>query len=569
MKKILFLTFLNLLFTLPVYASIKVAVMPFEVLSKNPDIKQFGLGTTDTLTNALGSIPDFVMVDRGQLSTIMKEQAFQQSGFTNADESIKLGKILNIELLVVGSIQDENNMYRITARFTDVATAKVVKSIQVTGNSIFNLQDQLATELINSQKILITPQQKTRIEDITKATINVAAYDYYTKGRTEYFRQTEIGFRNAINYFDQALNVDKTYTLALASKSEAQALLAYELKKNGMDFSSLLKESENNASEAIRQKDDLAESHRALSIVYSLIQKHKEGQVEAQKAITLNPNDAEAYISLWINNKFNPEDPNIHKAIALNPYLAPAYNNLGLAYSIRRKYDLAISNFQQAIKVNPEYVSSYLNLGLLYQQQNKSEEAISYFQQAIKVNPNYAFAYYHLGNIYNEQNNLDQSIIQLNKAIVINPNFYSAMINLANIYNKQQNFKEATNMFKNILKIKPNDEQSIKELNKIYHNMALEYYSQTNFKEAINTYNQILALNPKDASALTNLGVSYYAISNFEQSEHNYLKAININPNDANIHYNLGITYKAQGNNDLATKEFKKACDLGYKASCQ
>ena len=63
---------------MPAWAEKKISVLPFEILTQKEDMKQFGIGTMDSLTNALSNVPEFIMVDRGQLNTILKEQAFQK-----------------------------------------------------------------------------------------------------------------------------------------------------------------------------------------------------------------------------------------------------------------------------------------------------------------------------------------------------------------------------------------------------------------------------------------------------------------------------------------------------------
>lgn len=568
MKKLLFVSLFNVLSILPAQAETKIAVMPFEVLSKDPNVQQFGLGTTDTLTNALSSVPDFIMVDRGQMNMIMKEQALQNSGFTDASGAAKIGKILNVDLLILGSIQSEDKSYRITAKFTNVETGKILKSVQVTGNSIFSLQDQLASEIITSQKVNITPAQKERIDNITNATNNLTAYDYFIKGRTSYLKFTEDGFKEAINYFDKALEVDKNYTLALATKSEAEALLSYELKKNGLEFETLLKEAETNALSAINKENNLAESHRALSLIYNLQRKRKAGQEEAQKAIMLNPSDAEAYVSLWINTRYEPDAPEIQKAITLNPYLVPAYNQLGLAYNMKRKYSEAIENFQKAIKINPEYTPAYLNLGLAYQEQKETDKAIKAFENGITSNPKYSFAYYHLGSLYSQNNNFALAESNFKQAISINPKFNNAFLELGKVYNKQKKYQDAVNVLKKALEINPKYKYTVQEITSTYQNLANELFGQKNYKDAIISYRALTELNPNDVFNLVNLGISHYLLGEYSNAIEVYNKALTINPNNPDAHDNLGMAYQATGKNDLAVTEYKKACELGKTVTC-
>ena len=122
-KKILSASALFLaLFAAPSYAEKRLAVLPFDVPESRPDMKQFGIGITDTINIALSGIHDFIMIDRSQFENILKEQAFQQSGMTDPEKITKLGRLVGAEILIVGSIQTDGLSYRITARLTEVET---------------------------------------------------------------------------------------------------------------------------------------------------------------------------------------------------------------------------------------------------------------------------------------------------------------------------------------------------------------------------------------------------------------------------------------------------------------
>ncbi|RYY00211.1 hypothetical protein EON78_01730, partial [bacterium] len=232
------------LLSLSAEAKKTIAVLPFEVLSEDPEYKQFGIGTMDTLSVALTSIPEFTMIDRGRMTNTIKEQAFQQSGLADLSQSVKLGKILGAEILVTGTIQSFDKKFRVTASFIDVQTGKIVQASKVTGENIFDLQDQLADQIILLENVKLSSQQRQEISKITKATTNNLAFDNYTNGKTEYYKLLNVAltgenmpetqqlelFNKAIEYFDKAIEADSNYFLAIASKGETQGLLSKFLK---------------------------------------------------------------------------------------------------------------------------------------------------------------------------------------------------------------------------------------------------------------------------------------------------------------------------------------------------
>lgn len=194
-KLLLISTFSSLIFALPSFAEKKrIAVLPFEVLTERADLKQFGIGTSDSITFSLNNVPEFIMIDRGQLQSVIKEQAFQNSNFVDKVSSVKLGKLLGAEVLVIGSIQMFGDQFRVNSRLTEVKTGKILKTSQVTGANIFDLQDKIAQEIAKFENIKLTVEQKTEIKKITQSTSNINAYDLYTQGRSAYLEFTREGY---------------------------------------------------------------------------------------------------------------------------------------------------------------------------------------------------------------------------------------------------------------------------------------------------------------------------------------------------------------------------------------
>src|ERR1019366_9013751 len=104
---------------------------------------------------------------------VLKEQAFAQTGLVDQETALKVGKLMQAQMLITGSIQQGGVRLRITANFTDVQTGEVKDSRQVTGADIFDLQDQLAGLFIKGQNVTVTAQQQQRVEKVLKSTADL------------------------------------------------------------------------------------------------------------------------------------------------------------------------------------------------------------------------------------------------------------------------------------------------------------------------------------------------------------------------------------------------------------
>lgn len=66
---------------------------------------------------------------------------------------------------------------------------------------------------------------------------------------------------------------------------------------------------------------------------------------------------------------------NYSKAIKIDPKFAKAYNNRGIAYVWKKKYDLAITDFNKAIKLDPKNGKAYNNRAIVYSYQGETDKA--------------------------------------------------------------------------------------------------------------------------------------------------------------------------------------------------
>ena len=70
-------------------------------------------------------------------------------------------------------------------------------------------------------------------------------------------------------------------------------------------------------------------------------------------------------------------------ALALEPDLAGALNNLANALVARGRAEEALSHFEAALKLDPNLIEAHINLGTTLLQQGKSQSAAAQFERAL------------------------------------------------------------------------------------------------------------------------------------------------------------------------------------------
>ncbi|NES03559.1 MAG: tetratricopeptide repeat protein, partial [Okeania sp. SIO2F4] len=75
---------------------------------------------------------------------------------------------------------------------------------------------------------------------------------------------------------------------------------------------------------------------------------------------------------------------------------------LGVIAGLEGQPKEAVLYFDKAVKLNPNNAEIYSNFGLALKDSQQPEAAIEYYQKAIELQPNYAEPYNGLGNIFLE-----------------------------------------------------------------------------------------------------------------------------------------------------------------------
>ncbi len=201
--------------------------------------------------------------------------------------------------------------------------------------------------------------------------------------------------------------------------------------------------------------------------------------------------------------KFDEEVEACKKALSINPNDAEAWNNLGAAYHVQGKFDEAVEAFRKALSINPNDAEACYNLGFAYHSQGKFDEAVHAYRKALSINPNHAEAWTNLGAAYGSQGKLDDAVEAHRKALSINPNLAEAWTNLGVAYRNQGKLDEAVEAHRKALSINPNYAEA-------WTNLGAAYHRQGKFEEAVEALRKALSINPNLAEAWSNLGVAYY-----------------------------------------------------------
>lgn len=108
------------------------AVVPFAENDEESRSRRLGLVVSDMVLTNLARDHRINLIERGRLSVVLEEQAFQMTGAVDPAKAAEVGKLLGARGLVVGEVTDTGDAFRIGARVLDMETAAVLAASEAT-----------------------------------------------------------------------------------------------------------------------------------------------------------------------------------------------------------------------------------------------------------------------------------------------------------------------------------------------------------------------------------------------------------------------------------------------------
>jgi TolB-like protein/DNA-binding winged helix-turn-helix (wHTH) protein/Tfp pilus assembly protein PilF len=311
-----------------------LAVLPLKNVSGDSAQDYFADGMTDALINEVTKIDTIRVMSRPAVMNYKKD----------GRSPTQIGRELKVDAVLTGSVARTGDRVRVVLQLVDVPTGRDLWSEELDRD----LRDGLALEAQVRADIADKIGLKSRLpQQPNLSSVNAEAYDQLLRGRFYLYRQTREDNEAAIAAFEKAVATEPNFAAAHAELAQAYVWKLF-----------------------LFAPGDKKVEEKAF--------------IEVEKALALDPDSADSYLArgrlLWTPTNRFPHDRAIKEyrhALALNPNLDEARNQLALVYCHIGAFAEALQESKMALTTNPNNNLAQFRIGQTLNFEGKYDEALS------------------------------------------------------------------------------------------------------------------------------------------------------------------------------------------------
>jgi len=386
-----------------------VAVLYFENLSGSKEDEYFRDGMTEDIITELSKIRELKVIPR---PTVLPYR-------DKAVTSVQVGQQLHTAYILGGSLRRSGNRLRINTQLVDTRTDFPLWSERYDREvkDVFELQDEIARKIAEALRITLSPQEERALAD--KPTDNLQAYDFYLRGRSYTRQGTRQDLQFALQMFESAAAMDRSFALAYAGVAFVCARIYDTFEREPVWI--------------------------------------ERCSAASGRAIALQPNLAEALVAqAWVfyaDKNYKEAIRCAREAIQLKPHCDGVYHILGSAYFASDRWQEALDSIPQALEANGDDYNTYIPFINAVQGLHRQQEAsrlihkqMEVLAKQIQAVPEDMRARNLIANRYAVLGKVEEAETEMKMAVALRPNDPSILYNAACLYGILGNKREALGM---------------------------------------------------------------------------------------------------------------------------
>ena len=346
-----------------------IAILPFVNATGDEEADYLSDGVTETLINTLAQVPG--------LRVMSRTSVFRYKDHLPTPSAA--GHELGVSAVVFGRIESAGDRLVVSAELIDAGDGTQIwgNRYQTVRSDLYTVQQTITSEIARMLRLQLTGREQLLLTK--RHTTDARAYELYLKGRFQWNKRNADGLYRAIEFFNQAIEIDPQFAVAYAGLADCYNLLDIWA---GLPTNETFPRAKAAAQHALAIDDQLAEAHTSLAYAIETYEwDWTAAEREYRRALDLNPNYATArqwYAEmLTAVGRFDEASAQGRKALELDP-MSPIINAVVAWNStMARRYDDAIDQGVRTTRLFPDFMPGHAYLGLALLESGNARDAIA------------------------------------------------------------------------------------------------------------------------------------------------------------------------------------------------
>lgn len=316
-----------------------IVVLPFEDMSPDKDNEYFSDGLTEEIITDLSKIQS--------LRVISRNSAMMMKGTSKSTRAI--GRELNVQFVLEGSVRKAGNDLRITAQLIDAVSDAHVWAEKYSGtlDDVFDIQEKVSRKIVDELKLKLTSDEDRRLA--TRPIQDVQAYDAWLRARQSALSLGKEGVDRAFELINHALEIIGDNALLHATLAWLYALQYPDINPD----EEVLERSAEHAARAHALQPDLAWSQFAMGLSLQ-----RRGDIAGfarycRRALDLERDSHTLAVLGWYlaeAGKTEPARRYADEAVALDPLTWISSGARAYVDMMDGRFDAAVERYQESME---------------------------------------------------------------------------------------------------------------------------------------------------------------------------------------------------------------------------
>ncbi|MCU0243124.1 MAG: hypothetical protein MUF51_11975 [Vicinamibacteria bacterium] len=403
-----------------------LAVLPFRALALAADEEYLGAGLADALITRLANLSALRV---RPTSAVLKYRAVER-------DLAQIGRELNVEAVLDGSVQREGERVRLTAQLVSASdgTALWAGHFDEPHQHMLDAQDALSEQFLHA--LLPHLGESGYREARARPTENAAAFQEHLKGRYLWNKLTGPALLKAREAFTRATSLDAHFAEAYVGLANTIALLGIYGEIEPRLAWAAAREA---AARALAERPRLSEAHVVMAYLRLF---ESWGWAEAEKdlgyAIKCDPRSAASHqwyaLFLGMTGRYFDALREVQRARDLDPESLTVSLNLGYIFALARRPEDEIIEHKRTLELEPDFAIAHWALGIAYLRQERYAEAVDEQRQATALSGSGVLMRTVLARYLAKAGRLDEARAELAAIVALKETTYVSPYQLAGIH---------------------------------------------------------------------------------------------------------------------------------------